>query len=114
MCYLDLEPCEVFDERERRARKEHKCDCCHGLILKGQKYHSHFSIFENEITSEKICEKCYADREKFAKEHDNMRTTPGYTYEAITECYHESDGWREKVKWKRILKRMDRRKAVTP
>lgn len=112
MCYIEFDLCEVWDEREiTKARKTHKCDCCRGIIDKGCKYWRHFSKFEGEITSEKICLACQHDREVFAKAHENMRPCPSATKEMVHECLHEREDFKQMLQWARMLRRMDNRAA---
>ncbi len=54
MCSIDLDPCEVWREEERKARKEHRCACCNRVIKPGTKYLSHFSVFEGSPTTEAL------------------------------------------------------------
>jgi hypothetical protein len=43
----------------RKARKEHKCDICHGSIHIGDKYHDKAGInYDNEFFCGKECEAC--------------------------------------------------------
>lgn len=112
MCGLDLEYCEVFDETKRKARKDHKCDCCGGSIVRGSTYLKHFSVFDGDITSEKICAACFEDREMFAKEHNHMKPTPGYTRELIREYLYERGSFKRMLLWARMLRRMDKRRLA--
>ncbi len=109
MCSLDLEPCDVWHEEHVTARKEHKCDCCGGPILPGQQYLKHFDKFDGEITSEKMCLACEADREDFARHHEGSMANPGYTKELVIECMSDTHKWKERLHWARMLRRMDKR-----
>lgn len=46
MCF-DVEPCEVWCPKVRRARKTHRCDECFGGILPGERYLSVTGIFSH-------------------------------------------------------------------
>lgn len=92
MCFVDLEPCEVWDERDRKARKEHKCSACGGKITVGSLYVVHFNVFEGEAKSDKMCKPCEAARREFAKDHDGMLCMPRELINMIRECIGEEGG----------------------
>ena len=108
MCHVDLEPCEVWRETKRRARKPHVCDCCEGRIRVGEQYVSHFSVFEGEATTEKMCAKCEAMSVEFQNDH-GQRGTPGSMRALLEECIDYGD--EDSAKWKRHLANMNRRTA---
>lgn len=111
MCYIDTDSySEVWNEKEQKARKNHKCDCCNGPILKGEKYIRHFSIFDGQVTSEKCCESCQYDRSDFSKHHEHWTPSPGCTKELVHECLMERESFPMMLKWARTLKRMNKRK----
>lgn len=91
MCYVDLEPCEVWNERQRKARKSHRCECCRGTIAAGEMYFAHFSVFEGDATNAKMCLRCNTDRDLFAAAHDGKLPTPGGFYAMLRECISEND-----------------------
>ena len=109
MCYIDLEPCEVWEERERKARKEHRCSCCHGAILAGQVYLVHFSVFEGTATSGKMCTACRDDRATFAADHDGTLCTPSYFPQMLRECIGEFFDEADAAHWKAMLGRINGR-----
>ena len=104
MCYVDLEPCELFEEKIVKAKKQHKCSCCFGKINVDENYLRHFSVFEGEKTFNKACMLCYNDRDKFAQEHDGMLCAPEWFENLLRDCIVE-DTESEKV-WKPILDRI--------
>jgi hypothetical protein len=110
MCDIDFDPCDVWRETRRKARKQHTCDCCGGTILPGTHYVSHFSLFEGDTTSEKICAACDADRDVFGKEHGTY-PCPSYFPEVLTECIADGDEESEKV-WKPMLAALRLRKGI--
>ena len=57
-CYCDLEPCDVYNERRRKANKEHRCAECHKTIRKGQTYIVLNSLFEGVWSTVKRCIQC--------------------------------------------------------
>jgi hypothetical protein len=112
MCYVDLEPCKVWQERDRTARKRHRCDGCRGPILPGETYTAHFSVFEGRALSEKMCGGCDADRSEFAVAHEGMLCTPGDLRNMIRECMGESEDDDERKKWQAMLDRIKSRGAA--
>jgi hypothetical protein len=54
----DCEPCEVWRETKRRARKEHKCSACKETIERTHFYIEHFSLFDGDIDTLKRCIRC--------------------------------------------------------
>lgn len=109
MCSIDLEPCEVWSETKRTARKLHTCDCCGGLIRPGRVYVVHFSMFHGEKTSEKMCASCLAVAEAFQADH-GQRSVPSSMRELLYECV--SDGDPESKRWQLHLLNMDKRLAT--
>lgn len=68
----------------RTARKEHKCEVCHGIIMKGEKYHDKAGN-EDDLWYQKECEKCQpAIWEYLAQDSDW-----GYCDESIQEWWGE-------------------------
>jgi hypothetical protein len=114
MCELDFDGyCEVWDESIiKKARKQHRCDSCGGTIEKGSSYIKHFSIFEGSVTSDKMCNDCDDDRTAFSKEHGNMLPAPSGFKDVLYDCIGAGHGWKELLRWKRMLKRMDNRKTT--
>lgn len=109
MCYVDLEPCEVWDERERKACKSHKCNCCGGAIRPGEMYLVHFSVFEGLPNSEKMCGPCRDDRKEFADAHDGTLCQPHHLWEMVSGCIGEGFDEGDDEKWKAMLARIDDR-----
>lgn len=116
MCMVgDLEPCEVWDERERKARKAHTCSCCYGQIRAGEVYVVHFSVFEGQANSEKMCKPCHAARAEFAKAHDGSLCSPSYFGRMLMECIGENgeDDDPENKRWVELRDEMDARGTVS-
>lgn len=107
MCDIDLDRCEVWDERHVVARKLHGCDCCNGPILPGERYVRHFSRLDGEITSEKMCAACDSDRTEFATWPGHMQTNPSYFPELIQSCLDEDD--ESEDLWRPMLERIEAR-----
>ena len=55
---------EAYNEKIRKARKEHKCCECLGVIQKGEKYHYGSGIGEDGPESYKFCLDCYSLRDE--------------------------------------------------
>lgn len=51
-------PCDVYDERTRKARKEHECDACEETIAPGHRYWRIAVIFDGRVTAYKRCLRC--------------------------------------------------------
>jgi len=110
VCVIDqLDPCEVWRETLCRARKSHRCSCCRGLIRQGETYIVHFSVFEGNASSEKICSACLADREEFCREHINGQLCgPSFFSELLDECIAEGDPESER-RWLPMRRARDER-----
>lgn len=111
MCSIDLDPCDVWSETWRRARKDHACSCCGGAIASGERYVAHFSKFEEYIDTAKLCSPCHEAREEFANAHDAGSPQPGYFRELLTSCISDGDEESD-AKWKPMLDAMDARRAA--
>lgn len=106
MCFVALEPCKVWQETERKARKSHECSCCHGTIKAGAMYLVHFSVFDGTATSEKMCGPCEADRKEFADAHESLLCSPGWLRRMVRDCMGEGD---DDEKWRAMLDRIKAR-----
>jgi hypothetical protein len=56
----DSEAPTVFAESDRRARKPHRCDCCHEAIAPGQRYGNTFGVWDGNASTIKRCSRCQA------------------------------------------------------
>lgn len=109
MCdlYLD-EAVEAYTHQHRKARKQHVCTVCRGVIKAGEKYHHTSWVFEGSASSEKECEACNADRSTFGADHDQTPLAGDFVH-YLRECIAEGD---DEEKWKPMLKRIESRKAA--
>ena len=107
MCELDLEPCEVWNQTERTARKPHRCDCCRRPIGQGQRYVNTFWKFEGEVGTAKACADCQVDIKAFAAAHGGSQFMPDYFVDVLKECIWDGDPESESV-WKPMLERVRR------
>lgn len=110
MCYLDLGPCDVWQETQRKARKEHRCGCCRRTIRAGETYLVHFSIYEGNLNSQKCCTDCKSDRQDFANAHGGMICTPEILPMLLEECIDEEPA--EAERWRPMLERILRPEAT--
>lgn len=64
-----------YKESERKAKKEHKCCECNGLIQKGERYIVANGIWDNKPMEFKTCLDCYNLRNEVIKTlspHDDL------------------------------------------
>ena len=54
----DLEPIIGYNEVVRKARKDHKCCECRGVIKKGERYQHASGVFDRRGFSAKTCMDC--------------------------------------------------------
>lgn len=83
----------VYSCDNRKARINHKCHECHGVILAGERYNYHHGIWDGEPGQYKVCLECDALREEFNKEIKDWeeRVCFGEIYEFVFECHHKRD-----------------------
>lgn len=96
----DLEPCTVWRQTYRTARKAHECDACGGPIAPKDPYLDHFDVFEGEVSSQKICAPCTIVWNAFSKEHGGA-PHPGSLIETLEECIGERDD--DSARWRPLL-----------
>lgn len=113
MCSIDLDPCEVWQERKVTARKDHRCSCCGGRIKSGEVYVRHFSVFEGDVSAEKACGACEEMRRDFLAEHGTCGS-PGYMQTLLEECidYEDRDVDGVGAKWRAAIDAMLARRAA--
>lgn len=81
--------CEVpslFDERIRKANKQHKCYECHSPIVKGEKYHDIKGLWDGRFDNFKIHKDCQEFRLTLEKDFSpawNDYIAYGELHEAI-------------------------------
>jgi len=79
------EPPSCYGHEQRKARKEHKCCECDGVIAKGETYHFHHGVWDGQAASYKVCADCealkkYCDADV---EFDEERTPFGGLVEVV-------------------------------
>lgn len=117
MCQIgDLDPSEVWCEVLRRARLPHRCSCCGSVITVGEQYLSHFSVFEGDAASEKMCAACKVARDAFCEAHSWNGCTPSYFPTVLAECVddrtvivEDSD---EEIRWRPMLEAIRERSRI--
>lgn len=86
MCSLDLfGEVAVWRETPRRARKDHSCTACGGVIAKGSAYLDHANLYDGSWSSETACFPCWWARETFAQAHEQS-FAPSMLHELLRDC----------------------------
>lgn len=112
MCDIDDgDRASVWCETWRKARKQHRCDGCGAAILPGERYIVHFSKYEGEVSSAKLCAACDLIRTQFAEAHGHVTPFPGTLRETLDNCIDDGDEESEQ-KWKPMLAEMDARRST--
>lgn len=106
------EPFEFSCETERKARKDYKCDCCDGLIKRGEIYLKHVSKTDGQMCSERMCGACLIDRKLFIDSH-NFYTAPSSTPDLYHECVESREDFKSMLQWSRAMKRIGQRRELT-
>lgn len=59
MCYYVDELATVWESVTRKARKEHRCECCRMPILKGVTYDRHSSLYDGHWSHASMHSDCH-------------------------------------------------------
>lgn len=78
----DGEAPSVFTECERKARKQHRCDCCHETIAPGQRYGNTFGVWDGNPETVKRCSRCQAIYEHLV----DLSSDPEYSIALRLDC----------------------------
>lgn len=97
MCTIDTsdydDPCSVWHNVQRRARKPHVCATCLRAIERGETYRIHTSILDGDVSSEKACADCTAVIDEFGREHHTLYA-PTSIFDGLEHCVEEQEaGW---------------------
>ncbi len=104
MCDYDGgESATLWVKKFPRARKEHRCEACDGMVKPGARYMSLFSIFEGSCATAKCCLPCNRAIERFGKEH-GQQPYPTALVETLQECI-DWDAESSK-RWRPVLRRV--------
>jgi hypothetical protein len=93
MCEIDIDdPCIVWNEKWRRAAREHKCCVCHGVIHIGESHlhHTHIAERGDKPRSMRACAVCGTLHARFFSEH-NGGFPPDDLMEALWSCVEGSE-----------------------
>lgn len=88
-CDWDHEPADPYSESEPRARKEHTCCECRGIITPGEHYQLAKGKWDGDWQSYRTCAFCVAVR----TDHCGGCWTFTTLWEDLLECYRED--WKE-------------------
>lgn len=112
MCEIDtdFDRCQVWDPKQRVARKEHRCDACGATIAAGEKYVHISSLFDGQWDKARSCLPCDEVAKRFGEEH-RLVPHPTSLVEQIEECIQ----WDEESarKWRPTLRAIQRRRPQT-
>lgn len=113
MCYLDYEPCAVWDVTTPRARKAHRCGCCGSPIAIGEQYTRVFTVTDGDAATGKSCAACWVDIQQFAVAHEGMTPFPTEMIQTLADCIADGDEESER-QWKPMLAAIKQRKTTEP
>ena len=60
-CYCDYDPSDIWDEKIRKARKEHTCAECNNTINVGEEYTDIAQLSDGSWDHFRLCEFCTHD-----------------------------------------------------
>lgn len=84
MCRIDdCERVEIFNDSDRKARKEYKCGECYRTIAKGETYHYEAGKIEGYLDTYRTCQHCMVARKWL------LRECSGWVYEQVIEEIQE-------------------------
>ena len=74
----------------KKSRKDHKCDICRDTISSGSSYKRINALFEGNVSTTKVCERCIPVLSKFFKNRYDTIGSEGYTYDDVAEDVTET------------------------
>lgn len=111
MCYVNFDDSpSCWNERKQKARKEHRCSCCHATIQVGETYVYQFWISDGDPCKAKSCLACEEIANVFGKEHDGQRPFADSLRSFVDECI--ADGDEDSQRWQPMLDAIDARRAA--
>jgi len=102
---FDLEPWSLYRTRAHVARKSHKCSCCGGSIVIGDRYRVLVTVLDGEFSSEKECPECIVMIDRFEYEH-GTRSNSCIMPRLVLECIEYSDDHETAERWKADIDRI--------
>lgn len=72
----------------RKARKDHKCCECRGVIAKGETYHFHHGVWDGSGASYKVCVDCEGLRIELDRDNACWEDTTYFT--GLGEAVYDS------------------------
>lgn len=117
MCevYGDSDGPAFYDQRWRRARKQHECDSCKKTIEPGERYGSESYCQErgDRPYREVICAECHKVRETFSEAHGGeIYPLPSYLDSTLVDCI--ADDMDSKERWSPVLEQLRARRPARP
>ena len=110
MCDTDFgDRAELSSWTFRKARKQHRCVACGGVIAAGKRYGILFTVFDGEAQSDKSCLPCHRAGNKFGADH-HLIPHPSGLSEALQECIDEEPS--SAKRWRPVLRAMLARGAA--
>lgn len=64
---MDCEMPQAFQQKMRKAKKEHKCCECHKIIAVGETYEYSSGVWDGRPASFKTCTECVAIRSEYTQ-----------------------------------------------
>lgn len=92
MCDYGADPAEAWKEVRRKARKDHRCEECRGLIRRGSTYTYVSAIWDGRPNSYKMHTVCHDVNRAIGNEMCGGTYTLGGLFESIREHYDECRG----------------------
>jgi hypothetical protein len=92
-CFCDYDAPEFYHREIRKARKEHKCEECPGVIRPGDKYEHVRGKWDGYVDSFKTCERCVEIRTWVKNNVPCLCWAHGNTIEDCKEAVKEA-AWR--------------------
>lgn len=89
-CYCDYKDGpSVYDAKTRKAKKEHKCSECRGVIKPGEVYEHAWGVWDGDAQTFKACPDCLELR-RWAQAHVKcICWSHGETHQIVRETFEE-------------------------
>lgn len=113
MCEIDFsdgDPVAGYRPTWRKARKDHRCDCCGAAIAKGERYRYASWIYDHEPDWERACTSCADDMQSFGEAHGSFFFADSFEH-YLDGCISEEDE-EDRATWLPMLERLRARRAA--